>query len=290
MIQSMTGYGKAGLSLKTKIFWVEIRSVNSKLFDLTLHVPNGLKSLEPELRKVLPKLLERGKVDLRMGFEKEASAEGIKINKSVVKKYHAEFNKLAKELNLDGNLSISQLISLPKVFNQEDPSLSKSDISKINKAVKEAIQELLDFRKWEGKALEKDIVKRIKAIEKGIKKTDAFEKRRITRLRAKLSKHINQNHSIYKIDNNRFEQEIIYYLEKLDVTEEKIRLAAHCSFFQKTAKSKVSSGKKLNFIAQEIGREINTLGSKANDAVIQKIVVEAKDDLEKIKEQLYNVL
>lgn len=286
----MTGYGKADLSLKTKRFWVEIRSVNSKLLDLNLNVPNGLKSLEPELRKVLPKLLERGKVDLRMGFEKETSAEGIKINKSVVKKYHTEFNKLAKELNIDGNLSINQLISLPKVFNQEDPSLSKSDISKINKAVKRAIQELLEFRKTEGKALEKDILKRINAIEKGIKKTDAFEKRRIPKIRTRLAEHMNKNNSISKIDNNRLEQELIYYLEKFDVTEEKIRLSAHCAFFRKTVKSKISSGKKLNFITQEIAREINTLGSKANDAVIQKIVVEAKDELEKIKEQLYNIL
>ncbi len=286
----MTGYGKADLSLKTKNFWIEIRSVNSKLLDLNLHIPNGLKSFEPELRKILPKLLERGKVDIRMGFENEPPSKEIKINKDIIKEYHKEFSKLSKELKLEGTLSINNLISLPKVFNQEDPRLAKTEITKINKAVKRAIQELLEFRKTEGKALEKDILKRINAIEKGIKKTDAFEKRRITKIRTRLDEHMNKNNSISKIDNNRLEQELIYYLEKFDVTEEKIRLSAHCAFFRKTVKSKTSSGKKLNFITQEIAREINTLGSKANDATIQKIVVDAKDELEKIKEQLYNVL
>jgi len=272
------------------MFWVEIRAVNSKNFDLNLHIPIGLRPLEAGLRRSLPKLLERGMVDLRMGIEKETSKEQIKINKKIIREYHSEFKKISEELGLEGSISLDQLVNLPEVFTKEELSIAKSELSKINKTVKRAVQELLDYRKTEGKTLEKDILKRINTIENGIKRTSAFEKKRIIRIRTKLSEQVKKIGSISKIDNNRFEQELIYYLEKLDVTEEKIRLNAHCSFFLKTIKSRASSGKKLGFISQEIARELNTLGSKANDASIQKIVVEAKDELEKIKEQLFNVL
>jgi len=289
-MQSMTGYGKAELNLKNKSFWIEIRSVNSKNFDLNLHIPADLRVLESSLRKSLPKLMVRGKVDLKMGVEKVKSHSKIKINDKIVSAYHCELKRIVDDLGIEGGVSIEQLLNLPEVFTKEDFSISKTELTKINKTIKKAIEELLDFRKTEGKALEKDILKRVDSIEKGIKKSDAFEKSRIVRIKAKLSEQLEKSGSISKIDNNRLEQELIYYLEKLDVTEEKIRLASHCSFFRETIKSSISSGKKLNFISQEIARELNTLGSKANDASIQKIVVEAKDDLEKIKEQLFNVL
>jgi len=287
----MTGYGKTEVPLNKGKLHLELRSVNSKSMDLNMQMPSALRGLEPSFRKTITNLVSRGKVDCRLYFENESANNVQQLNYPLIKKYHADLNALAKELGMDQNIHIGQLLRLPDIFIKEGtPTLDSKDEKKIEAALKKTVASFVKFRKDEGAVLEKDILKRIGSIEKAVKKIEPFDRKRLKKIKAKFSVQFKAVSKVGSFDKNRFEQELIYYIEKLDLTEEKVRLKAHCAYFKKTMKSRDSVGKKLGFIAQEIGREINTIGSKANDADIQRIIVGAKDELEKIKEQLFNVL
>lgn len=288
----MTGFGRAIKSYLDKTIIVEIKSLNSKYADLNLRIPSAYKDKEPVLRKEITAILESGKIDLNVSIERANQEAGLTINKVLAKNYFKQLNSLCDELEIPKDDLLSKILRMPDIISngKEEPK-DETEWKKLYHAIIEAMKALNEFRKTEGANLEKDILHRIEKIEKSIVKIKKNESSRISIIRKKIASELNEVISKEKIDNNRFEQEIIYYLEKLDITEEIVRLKSHCDYFKEIVHEKSSSkGKKLSFITQEIGREINTIGSKANHVPIQKNVVEMKDELEKIKEQLGNVL
>lgn len=291
MLKSMTGYGKAVCNFKTKKISIEVRSVNSKQLDISLKIPGFYKEKEMEIRNEIAKVAERGKIDLFVTVEQSEPDKPVQINKSVVKDYFTQIKQIADELNVNINeqLLVSAL-RLPETLKTESVSLSEEEWDIFLSTLREALSGFAKFRQQEGSALTKDILARVEMIEKMLQEIIPFEKQRIDKVRERISKNLQEFIPQASIDSNRFEQEIIYFLEKIDITEEKVRLKNHCEYFKKTTSSDDSPGRKLGFISQEMGREINTLGSKANDSDIQKRVVMMKDELEKIKEQLLNVL
>src|ERR1035437_6734605 len=289
MIKSMTGFGKEEATIKNKRVSIEIRSLNSKGLDVNTRMPNLYREKELSLRNLLSEKLERGKIDFSINVESSEGIRGTQINKTVVKNYHAQLKSIAKELKVEQNDLMGMIMRLPDVMKSEKEEFDEAEWKQILKLIESAIKKLDVFRAREGKVLENDLRKRIDLILKSLSVVEQDDNDRIIAIREKIRKGIEELVTKDKVDNNRFEQELIYYIEKLDITEEKVRLKTHCDFFLKTM-NEAASGKKLGFISQEIGREINTIGSKANDASIQKIVVQMKDELEKIKEQLNNVL
>ena len=289
MVKSMTGFGKEEGTVKGKRISVEIRSLNSKGLDVNTRMPNLYREKELSLRNLLSEKLERGKIDFSINVESSEGVRGTQINKTVVKDYHSQLKSIAKELKTEQKDFLELIMRLPEVMKSEREEFNEADWKQISKLIELAIKKLDVFRAREGKVLENDLRKRVDLILKSLLVIEEDDDARITAIREKIRKGIEELVAKDKVDNNRFEQELIYYIEKLDITEEKVRLKTHCDFFLKTM-SEAASGKKLGFISQEIGREINTIGSKANDAGIQKIVVQMKDELEKIKEQLNNVL
>jgi uncharacterized protein (TIGR00255 family) len=291
MIKSMTGYGKAVSNFGNKVISIELRSVNSKQLDINTRIPMLYKEKEIEIRNEISRQAERGKVDAYFSVEQTESDKPVVINQSLVKDYFRQIKSIADELNIavTENIVIAAL-RLPETLKSESPSLSVQEWEVVLSCLKEALSEFDKFRTQEGKALENDICSRITSIENYLIEIREFESSRIERIKERVTKNLNEFIPAGSIDANRFEQEIIYFLEKLDITEEKVRLANHCTYFINTMKQKESQGRKLAFIVQEMGREINTIGSKANDSDIQKRVVLMKDELEKIKEQLLNVL
>ena len=287
MIKSMTGFGKANASLKGRKISVEARSVNSKGLDANFRLPNIYREKETELKNLLADKLKRGKIDLAVSMETSVEEKQITLNKSVAKKHYTELKSLCKELKLDDEEMLLAILRMPDVFKPEKEEFSDKNWKVLLGCILTAISGLDKFRIAEGKALEKDLRKRIDVISKLLVNVEELDKERIPSVKEKIRKQVAEMTD--KIDQNRFEQEIIYYAEKLDITEEKVRLKTHADYFLKTM-NEDECGRKLNFISQEIGREINTIGSKANDAGIQKLVVQMKDELEKIKEQLNNVL
>ena len=284
----MTGFGKASAKLSSFNINIEIKSVNSKQFDLNLKMPGTLRELENEYRQIISQIVERGKVDVFIRLE---SAQGNSefVNTKLAKAYHEELKKLCKVLKLDDKNLLEHVLKLPELYQNKEQNLSKSDLVKVSETLKKALNDFSIHRRDEGKELEKDIVSRVKQISALLKVVEKVDITRAPKIREKIKTKISELVKKDDIDNNRLEQEIIFYLERNDITEEKIRLQTHCDYFIKTAKEN-SSGRKLAFIAQEIGREINTIGSKANDAELQMLVVQMKDELEKIKEQLNNIL
>ncbi len=291
MLKSMTGYGKSVCELENKKITIEIKSLNSKQLDVNARIPSHYKSKEIFLRNEISKKLVRGKVDISIFVETINSTDAPKINQSVVKNYYEQLHNISSDLNItyDSNI-LSDIIGLPDVLKVEKKTLEQEEWNTVFEKIKVAIDECDEFRIQEGNALEKDIIKRIYNINNLLSEVDVFENQRIDKIKKRIYNNLNEFVDTEKIDNNRFEQEIIYYLEKIDITEEKVRLNNHCNYFLETANSEDPIGKKLGFISQEIGREINTLGSKANNADIQKLVIQMKDELEKIKEQVLNVL
>jgi uncharacterized protein (TIGR00255 family) len=291
MIKSMTGYGKAVSNFGNKLISIELRSVNSKQLDVNTRIPMLYKEKEIEIRNEISRQAARGKVDVYFAVEQTESDKPVVINQSLVKDYFRQIKSIADELNVavTENMVIAAL-RLPETLKSESPALSLEEWEVVSGCLKEALMVFNQFRIQEGKALENDILSRIALIENYLKEIKEFESIRIDRIKERVTKNMNEFIPAGSIDANRFEQEIIYFLEKLDITEEKVRLANHCSYFIKTMKQEESQGRKLGFIVQEMGREINTIGSKANDSDIQKFVVLMKDELEKIKEQLLNVL
>jgi uncharacterized protein (TIGR00255 family) len=289
MIKSMTGYGKEEATIKDKHVSIEVRSLNSKGLDVNTRMPGVYREKELSVRNILAEKLERGKIDLSIFIESSEGVRGTQINREVVKSYYSQLKNISKDIKQEPKDLLEIIMRLPDVMKAEREEFDESEWKHILKVMDSAIKKMDQFRMKEGKSLENDLRMRIDLIQKALSKVSADDNNRITAIREKIRRGIEEMVAKDKIDNNRFEQELIYYIEKLDITEEKVRLKTHLDFFLKTM-NEDASGKKLGFISQEIGREINTIGSKANDADIQKVVVQMKDELEKIKEQLNNVL
>ena len=292
MLHSMTGYGRIQKSFENHTVTVEIKSINSKTFDLRVRLPMLYQSKEIELRRLLGNELIRGKVDFTLQLSGSANSD-FRIDSSNFDAYFNQLNEIAGNLGLDKGDLMYTITRLPGVVVQNDGDISEEEWAEMELLITEAIKKTNAFREQEGLVLMNDMKMRIDMILSLLVQVEPFEKERIERVRQRISNNFEQFIPAAKIDENRFEQEIIYYLDKLDITEEKTRLLQHCNFFQEVCADKKDSldkGKKLNFIIQEIGREINTLGSKANFAEIQRIVVMMKDEADKIKEQLANIL
>jgi uncharacterized protein (TIGR00255 family) len=287
----MTGFGRSTLELPDKNISIELRSLNSKQFDAILRLPPLYREKEAELRVMLNNELERGKIELSINIDKNGESGNYQFNRELARQYFMEMKTLADELGLGMNDEVLYTLArMPDVLKAEQPSLSEEEWRKVKEAVEESIGFLNDFRQQEGAALGKDLERRTAAIEKLLRDIPALEENRLRNLRERMLKQLEESFPQGTADMNRFEQELIYYIEKIDITEEKVRLKKHCQYFAEILAEPGSNGKKLGFISQEMGREINTIGSKANDADIQKIVVLMKDELEKIKEQLFNIL
>jgi uncharacterized protein (TIGR00255 family) len=289
MIKSMTGFGKASQELSDKTINIEIRSLNSKSADISLRLSSGLRNYELELRNEISKQLERGKIDLSIFIESKKAEMPVEINIELAKAYHKQLKNLALELNEPIANVLQQVLKFPDVLKNERKETDENEWKLIKQCLNSALEELNNFRDIEGLSLKKDFEIRISKINTCLEEIKTLDLIRINAIKNRIRNNIEEVIGKSNLDENRFEQELIYYIEKLDINEEKVRLKTHLDYFIDTCNEK-SAGRKLNFISQEIGREINTIGSKANDAQIQKLVVLMKDELEKIKEQANNVL
>ena len=288
----MTGYGKAVVTYKEKKISVEIKSLNSKNFDLSTRIAPLYREKEMEVRQTLANLLERGKVDFSLWIEKDAALDTTPINVQLVKNYYQQIKNIATEIGIpEPNDWFSTLLHLPDVTTKTEIEILEEDEWNVTKqAINKAVEFLIDFRKQEGAALERKFHEKINNIEALLKSIEPYEESRVPKIKEKIIEGLEQVAKV-DYDRNRLEQELIYYIEKLDINEEKQRLANHLNYFRETMQEKGHGvGKKLGFIAQEMGREINTTGSKSNQAEMQNIVVKMKDELEQIKEQVLNVL
>jgi uncharacterized protein (TIGR00255 family) len=285
----MTGFGKHVSELADKKITVEVRSLNSKQLDLNVRVPGQYREKELELRAEVAKVAERGKVDLTIHLENTGDVKAVSINKALARNYYSEIQALAGEIGQQPADYVSLIMKMPEVLRPEKQELDEQEWMQVKEAVGKALEALTRFRDDEGRVLEKEFEGRVATILDLLSQVADLDKQRIPAVRERMQKAIGDMIDKEKIDQNRFEQELVYYIEKFDITEEKLRLRTHCDYFTQTM-AEASSGRKLGFITQEIGREINTIGSKANDAGIQKLVVRMKDELEKLKEQLLNVL
>lgn len=285
----MTGFGKAVCELPNKKVTIEVRSLNSRQLDLNFRVASQYRDKESEMRGLISRTLERGKIDFTVFAESTGDGSSNIVNQTLASEYYKELKKVA-EANGDNTKDLLAIVMrMPDVLKQDKVVPDESEWVAVMKTVNEAVDAFQKFRDDEGKVLANEFTQRIGMIQTKLKEVTDRDPQRIAAVRERLNKYMAENVPAEHTDKNRFEQELIYYVEKLDITEEKLRLTTHCNYFLDTMKE-ASSGRKLGFIAQEIGREINTIGSKANDAEIQKYVVEMKDELEKIKEQLLNVL
>ena len=291
MIKSMTGYGKAIAETPQKKITIEIKSLKSKQLDLNTKLPWLYREKEPEIRNIISQRLDRGKIDFSIFCDMLDNEVVTVINKSAVRNYYNQFKEIAAELKIDLDDQIfSAIMKLPDTLKTEKPEMSEAEWEIVRTQIIESVTMLDLYRIEEGNSIMTDLKKCIGKIISLLDTVQTFETGRITKIREKLMYLLDENLGSEKVDKNRFEQEIIFYLEKYDINEEKVRLKTHCDYFIETINTSAPNGKILNFIAQEIGREINTIGSKANDASIQKLVVMMKDELEKIKEQTLNVL
>lgn len=290
MLQSMTGFGKASGTFSNKKITVEIKSLNSKNLDLFVRMPTIYRQNEIELRKLLGKRLDRGKVECNINVELIGDATSQKLNQKLIGSYYNQLIAISDELNLPKENLLATLVKMPDVFASESDELDPEEWNFIVSILEAAINEHVSFRTAEGNLLAEEFTLRIKNIKTAFDAIPAYENSRIEGIKSRIENNLEEFVGISKIDKNRFEQELIYYLEKFDISEEKHRLENHLTYFMETLNKPVSQGKKLGFISQEIGREINTLGSKAYDAEMQKLVVGMKDELEKIKEQILNTL
>ncbi|MBO9582733.1 MAG: YicC family protein [Flavobacterium sp.] len=286
MIQSMTGFGKASLQLPTKKITVEVKSLNSKGLDLNVRMPSLYREMELGLRTQISTKLERGKVDFAIYVESTAEQTSTKVNVPVVRSYIAQLKEVYADA--DETELMKMAVRMPDTLKTEREEIDEDDWEQIQVIIDEALQNILNFRKDEGESLEKEFNLRISNIRQYMNDTLALDPERIQAIKDRLQTAISELQ--VNVDENRFEQELIYYLEKLDITEEKVRLGNHLDYFLETLNGTEANGRKLGFITQEMGREINTMGSKSNHAQMQKLVVMMKDELEKIKEQVLNVL
>ncbi|WP_230476642.1 YicC/YloC family endoribonuclease [Faecalibacter bovis] len=286
MIASMTGYGKSVLELPEKKITIEVRSLNSKTLDLNTRIPSFYREKELEVRNIISEKIQRGKVDFAMQVELNPAARTQKLNYDLIKQYITDFKQITPEIS-DADL-LPVVMRMPDVMSYSQDDLSEDEWSSIRTTILEAIEALNQYRIDEGNVLKKELVGYVENILNLLSQVEPFEGERINTIKERFGKKLEDLK--VEIDQNRYEQEMIYFLEKLDITEEKVRLKNNCEYFIQQLNEDGSNGKKLGFISQEIGREINTLGSKSNHAEMQKIVVQMKDELEKIKEQSLNVL
>ena len=291
MIQSMTGYGKSTVTYNDKKIIVEIKSLNSKALDVSARIAPLYREKEMEIRNMISKSLERGKVDFSLWIEKEVSDAATPINAALLQNYYTQIKNISESCNIPLPSDwFATLLRMPDVLTKVDIQTLEDEEWEVAKgAVKEAINALVNFRKQEGEALEKKFNEKIDNIERLLASIEPYEKERVARIREKITDALEKTISV-DYDKNRLEQELIYYIEKLDINEEKQRLTNHLKYFRETMAGGHGQGKKLGFIAQEMGREINTTGSKSNHAEMQNIVVQMKDELEQIKEQVLNVM
>ena len=286
----MTGFGKSQAVFGLKTLTIDVRALNSKQLDLNIRIPHAFRDKEADIRSRVSSLLERGKVDVFISLKSQLGNAGVSVNSSLVKARYAELLLVAKELNVDTSGLFSDVLRFPDLIQEEEMEAGELEWEIIRTSLMEAINQVDQFRCDEGKGLASELLDRVHNIEQLLIAITPHEESRMVQVRARLKQKIDELLSQVDASANRFEEEMIYFMEKLDITEEKQRLLTHCSYFRETASEKTASGRKLAFISQEMGREINTIGSKANHAEMQKIVVLMKDELEKIKEQLNNVL
>lgn len=286
----MTGFGKGEAVYGDKKFRVELRSLNSKQLDLSIKLPGKYRAAEAEVRNIITRELQRGKVDCFISVESAVAETSAHINTEAFKAYADELRRACAEVSLkiDDSALMQSLLRLPDVVTTEEREVSAEEIASIVEAAKSAAAELNAFRVQEGQILIADLLKRIDLIEKYRHEVEPFESARVDTIKNRIRENIEKLQ--LEVDNNRLEQEMIFYIEKLDITEEKVRLDNHCRYFREVAAEEEAAGRKLGFIAQELGREINTMGSKSNEANMQRLVVKMKDELEKIKEQVLNIL
>lgn len=291
MLRSMTGFGRAEQMVGDKVFFVEVKALNGKQFELQLKMPSLLKPFEFEIRNLLQDQLIRGTIDCYITIKQNGASKPVVINTELIKAYYQQINELSKELNINENAILSSLLRLPEVISQNTETLTEDEFLLFKKVLMNALNELNHHRVEEGASLEKDLVSRIENIHIQEEEILKYEPNRKIRIKDEINKLLLEHVGKENIDNNRMEQELIYYMEKIDIHEEQIRLRQHCQYFIEMIKDEeISKGKKLSFLLQEINREVNTTGSKAYDVDIQKCVVKMKDELEKAKEQVLNVL
>jgi uncharacterized protein (TIGR00255 family) len=291
MIKSMTGYGLASTDHNNIKFAVELKSLNSKFLELNLKLPRAFSDKELFLRNVCSKEIERGKVSVSINVERgEDNLKGATINAALLSKYYKQLEEINLNLGANSSNLLQAALTFPEVISYSDEEVNEQDWEVLNATFAKALKNFNEFRLSEGAVLKADLELRIRNILQFFSEVEVLEPLRIPQIRTRLNQFLEENIGKVNVDQNRLEQELIYYIDKLDITEEKIRLKSHCDYFTETLKSKDANGKKLGFISQEIGREINTMGAKANDAQIQQLVVGMKEELEKIKEQLLNVL
>lgn len=286
----MTGFGKHQVSLDSRLVTVDIRALNSKLLDLNLRIPSILREQEGEIRNLISSALERGKIDIQINIKNTGVQSFAEVNTELIKQQFIRLQTLQNEIGVSNDVIFSEVMRLPDSVVETEQKLEEGDWTQIREALQNAISNADQFRKDEGSGLEKDLLARVEEIEKQLNSLSPLEADRMetvrTRIKSKIDELLQQNVGT----ENRFEEEMIYFIEKLDISEEKQRLRTHCEYFKTTMAEPISNGRKLGFISQEMGREINTIGSKSNHAGMQKLVVLMKDELEKIKEQLNNVL
>lgn len=288
MIKSMTGFGKMTIETGNKKIVIEVKSLNSKQLDINLRIPNLYKEKEMEIRNLIKNWLERGKIDVCIYFDNSETEKAVSINSLVVEQYFKQMLEVANTLGvqINNNELLQTIMRFPDTLKQPSEELDEAEWLQLKAGTEKALEMTDLFRKREGEVLIKDILHRIDLIKAYAAEVPQYEGKRIEGVRQRLQEKMKEWQEIQNIDQNRMEQEIIYYLEKLDITEEKVRLANHCQYFIETVEKEEAPGRKLGFIAQEIGREINTMGSKANDHDIQKLVVHMKDELEKTKNKV----
>ena len=284
----MTGFGKGEAAVDDKKIRVELRSLNSKQLDLSIKLPGKYRAAEAEMRSIVTRELQRGKVDCFVSFEATTAETPAHINAEAFKAYADELRRVCEANNVGTDSLLSAVLRMPDVVTSEEREVSEAEIAAIIEATKAACAELNSFRVQEGAILIADLLGRIDLIEQYRHEVEQYESARVETIKNRIRENLAQLQA--EVDNNRLEQEMIFYIEKLDITEEKVRLKNHCNYFREVAQSEEAVGRKLGFIAQEMGREINTLGSKANEANMQILVVKMKDELEKIKEQVLNIL
>lgn len=292
MLQSMTGYGRATKTFGDKTITVELRSLNSKFLDMRLRVPITYKEKETSFRKMVTKKLVRGKVDLMIETVSASGEADFSINKNLFRAYYREMKELSDELSIPNTEYMQAIMRIPNVVGPSGKELSKEEWEVVQQTMNDALSKMVEFRKVEGQSTEEDLRGRVNGILEALAAVPPLEAERKVNMRKRLQQNLEEHLGSENVDKNRFEQEVIFYIEKIDISEEKVRLKQHCEFFleQLDDKKNMAKGRKLSFISQEIGREINTLGAKAYSSGLQRLVVKMKDELEKIKEQIANVV
>ncbi|MDA9782908.1 YicC family protein [Vicingaceae bacterium] len=290
MIHSMTGYGKAEGIIGNKKITIQLRSLNSKQADVSVKVPSIFKDQELIFRKKIAKELQRGKIEMYLSYESNEKDNSYEVDEEVFQRYYNQLSALNGKFKLDNSNLTATILKMPEILKAREKTVNENDNAALLELLQKSLADINSFRTDEGKTLEADLTEHVNEIEGLLTEALKYEEERTAMVRARILSNLEDSQQKDKVDMDRFEQEMIFYMEKYDISEEKVRLKAHCDYFKKTISEGEGQGKKLGFISQEIGREVNTLGSKSNHAQMQKLVVQMKDKLEKIKEQVLNVL